>query len=175
MKKYPPLEFSLQFNPSVAQTMRFRFPTAPAYLDDNYNQKCKVEFVSLGVGAATSANETTLYITFNGVSSNQYRLLPIKDDTNALISREFVNIPLTAIFYTHDTSGATAQGQFNNGNIITNGDAYIISSAVWGQEVNLELLEIVGTGLGGDAVSAKITANTNISLTMRISPFSEEC
>lgn len=60
MKEYPPLEFSLQFNPSVAETMKFRFPTAPVFLDNNYNQKCKVEFVSMGLSAVGSANETTL-------------------------------------------------------------------------------------------------------------------
>lgn len=174
MKEYPPLEFSLQFNPSEADSLRFRFPTAPAFLDKNYNQKCKVEFVSLGVATAASAAETTIYIIFNGIPSNQYRLLPIKNAANALISREFVNTPLSAIFYTHDDpSGASGKGQFNNGNIITNGGAYVVCNSVWGQEVRLEVREITGTGLGAQAVNQLNNTDTDISLVMRITPFSE--
>lgn len=177
MKENTPFEFSLQFNPSVAESMRFRFPTAPAYLDANtYNQKCKVEFISMGLSAAASANETTLYFVFNGIPSNQYRLLPIKDAANALISREFVNTPLSALLYTHDDSGGTqGKGQFNNGNVITNGGAYVICNSVWGQEVKLEVREIVATGLGGFAQNSVINPNVNMSLVMRITPFTEDC
>lgn len=176
MKKNMPIEFSFQYNPSVADSTRMRFPTAPAFLDaDTYNQKCKVEFVSMGLNAVASVNETTLYLVFNGIPSNQYRLLPIKDGTD-LISREFINTPLTAIFYTHDDGGGTAgKGQFNNGNIITNGDAYVVCNSIWGQEVKLELREIVGTGLGGDANNVLITPNVNISVVMRITPITEDC
>lgn len=177
MKKNMPIEFSFQFNPSVAATTRMRFPTAPAFLDaETYNQKCKVEFVSMGISAVSSVNETTIYLVFNGIPSNQYRLLPIKDGANALVSREFINTPLTAVFFTHDDpSGASGKGQFNNGNIITNGGAYVVCNSVWGQEVNLELREIVGTGLGGDANNAKISPDVNISVVMRITPITEDC
>ena len=175
MKKYPPLEFTFQFNPSVPLTQSFRFPTAPAYLDDNYNQKCKVEFVSVGISAALSGAENTLYIMFNGISSNQYRLLPIKDAANNLLSREFINTPLSAVIYSHDTLAAVGKGQLNNGNVVTSGTNEIITSAVWGKEVKLEVREIVNCGIAGDAANLFKDTNSNISICMRITPFSEEC
>lgn len=180
MKEYPPLEFSLQFNPNDAVSMNFRFPTAPAYLDNKYNQKCKIEFVSMGASAVMSANETTVYIIFNGISSNQYRLFPDKATiggvANSLRSREFINTPLSCIFYCHeDPSSASGRGQFNNGNIITNGNAYIVSDAVWGKEVNLQVREVINAGLGADANNSLITPNCDISIVMRITPFTEEC
>ena len=180
MKEYPPLEFSLQFNPNEPVSMNFRFPTAPAYLSNDYNQKCKVEFVSAGVKGVMTASENTIYIVFKGISSNQYRLLNDKATiggvANTIRTREFVNTPLSAIFFAHDDpSGTAGKGAFNNGNIITNGNAYIVTDAVWGKEVNLELRETVEAGTGADPSNRVITPNTSISLVMRITPFSEGC
>lgn len=175
MKKYPPLEFTFQFNPNDPLTTNFRFPTAPAYLDDNYNQKCKIEFVSVGVSAPLSGAENTLYIMFNGISSNQYRLLPIKDAANNLLRREFVNTPLSAVLYSHDNAAAVGKGQFNNGNIVTNGDSEIVTSAVWGKEVNMEVREVINCGIAANDANLLKGTNTNISICMRITPFSEEC
>lgn len=174
MKDEYPVEFSLTFNLGAdarASGRHIIFPTAPFYLDaKTYNQKCKVEFVSLASDANVSANEVTIYIEFRGVKSNQWRLNRTKDAANVLVSQEFVQTPLTCIFDTH--AGGT---NINSGNLSIGSSNFVICDNFWGTQAEIGLKQTIGSGLGTDVNFADVPAGVaNITLLMRVTPFSME-
>lgn len=173
MKDSIPIEFSFTFNnadtPAGIKSRTMIFPTAPMFLDANYNQKCKVEFVGFGTDNNIPA-ETTAYIIFKGIRSNQFRLNKTLDAADALVEQEFVPTPLTLILQTHTGE----PDEVNYGNVSVGTDNTIICDNLWGSSVELELRLTLKSGIGGDNNFALATGDANFSIVMRITPFSEE-
>ena len=177
MKTDIPIEFQIVFSnaadPDGRISRNFIFPTAPAYFNANtYNQKCMVEFLSISTdGDITAGNESTIFIQFEGIKSNQFRLAKTLTANGLnLASQSFIPTPLQLNYTTH--AGGV---NLNAGNVSMGTSNPIICDNVWGKSVEIKVYELENSGSTAATNFSPILSNTIVNIVMRITPFTEDC